>query len=386
MYTRNLRIGSLTFSDNTTQTMDLQRGVVIRELILHLKGAPTLTSGNNTTSNLKRGGPNELIKTVSVLVNGSEVIRQFSGAELMVRQLFWYGVPPVAETTFGDATTANPSFDRILRIPFWMPRIGNPQSTLLDARRLAALQLQVVWGTWTDINGSATAWTTTPTLEVYHEYVMPFPGTDIGPFHTWREYDISTSYTSTVTQAVVNLPVGNLYRGFVVNTPVGSGSAAVDTTGILNEFRFKSGSTVYYDVIEKLIRERAYQQMNIDAQTYRYLSVLTGGASFANICRSGNFNLDAWYWIDLANSGHLGDGVDTLGFAQLTMENDVTGQSNAALVVAPQMIVPVRSNNGGIAVGNPRGVYTGTGGAIPSGVVGGGSAGPTLQKVPGVYF
>lgn len=342
MYTRNLRIGTLTFADGTTQSMDLQRGVVLRELILHLQGAPTLTGANNTAANLKRGGPWELLKNISVIVNGSEIIRQFSGAELMVRNLFWYGVPPIAEKTFGDASTANPSFDRVLRIPFWMPRTVGLQSTMLDARRLAALQLQVQWGTWTDINATATAWTTTPTLEVYHEYVMPFEGNDIGPFHTWREYDISTAYASTVKQSVINLPVGNLYRGFVVNTAVGSGSSAVDTTGILNEFRFKSGSTVYYDVIENLIRERAYQQMGIDAQTYR--SSLT--AAFQNISKSTSFNLDAWYWVDLANAGHLSDGVDTLGFAQLTLENDITGQANANLIVSPQMIVPVRDTNG----------------------------------------
>lgn len=377
MYTRYLRVGSMTFSDNTVQSMDLQRGIVLRELVLHLKGAPTLTAANNTTANLKRGGPFELFKTISIIVNGSEIIRQFSGAELMVRNLFWYGMPPKAETTFGDGSTANPSFDRVLRIPFWMPRIHNPQSTLLDARRLAALQLQVSWGTWTDINGSATAWTTTPTLEVYHEYVMPFEGTQIGPFHTWREYDLSTAYSATSTGAVVNLPVGQLYRGFVVNTPVGSGSAAVDTTGILNEFRFKSGSTVYYDAIEVMIRERAYQQMSMEAQTYRYLSVLTGGASFANICRSANFNLDAWYWIDFVSGGSLSDGIDTLGFAQLTMENDITGQSSALLVVAPQLIVPVRQSNG-VAVPNPpliTGGNSGAGAPVPGGVVTGRAVG-----------
>lgn len=333
---RFLRKGNVIFADNTTQQFQLDRGQVYREIILHLTGAATVTAGNNTGANLRRMECWSLLKNIQILI-GSNVIRSFSGDELaMTNYFFLSGGFPKRETTFGDGATANPSFDRCLTIPFWMPKSVNPDATLLDARAIAQLTLQVQWGTWTDINSAATGWTTQPVLEIWQRFVFPPPGdatTLRGPFATWMATPLVTPYPAAVKNAQIILPVGDVYRGFMMNTSVGS--PAVDTPGILNEFRWKSGSTIYADLTEEVLREQAAMYSG----TY---DLYLRDGSGRKISASTSFNILAWYLWDHAMSGRLSEGVDTMGFAQMTLENDLTGQANANLAVHAQLLIPVR--------------------------------------------
>lgn len=333
---RFLRKGNVVFGDKTTQQFQLDRGQVYREILLHLTGAATVTAGNNIPANLGRAECWSLLKNIQILI-GSNVIRSFSGDELMVMNYFFLpGGFTKREATFGDGATANPAFDRTLTIPFWQPRSVNPDATLLDARAIAQLTLQVQWGTWTDINSAATAWTTQPVLEVWQRFVFPPPGDNVtlrGPFATWTSAPLVTPYAAAVKNAQILLPVGDIYRGFFMNTYVGN--PPVDTIGILNEFRWKSGSTVYVDIIEELLREQFAMYSGI------YDVYLRDGAARV-LSKSTAFNILAWFFWDQAHSGRLSEGIDTLGFAQMTLENDLTGQANANLSVHPQIIIPVR--------------------------------------------
>ncbi len=325
MKVRNNRVNSFNYQDNTTQSLDLPRGQVYREIALHLTGAPTVTAANNIAANLGRAEVWSLLTQISIVVNGSDVIRTFTGDELMVLNYLWYRVQPMRETTYGDGVTANPSFDRILRIPFWSLGLVHPQATLLDARRVDSLQLKVQFGNYASINSAATAWTTSPTLEIYQEYVAPDdPKAPFGPFHTWRSSPMTNQYTNTQKDAQIQLPIGDVYRSFFMNTNV----SGTDTTGILNEFRFLSGSLIYFDCTENVLRQKNYVQ-----------SGLVDHAS-AVLSKSTKFNLDAWYYANLMDSGAMHDGIDSLGFAQLALDIDVTGQANANFVVHPQLIIP----------------------------------------------
>lgn len=325
------RMGAVSFFDNTTQQFNLQRGQVYRSILLHLTGAPTVTAANNIPANLGRMEAWSLLKNIQIII-GSAVIRSFSGDELSVMNKFLLGNRPKREATFGDGVTANPAFDRYLEIAFWHPRSVNPDATLLDARVISQLILQVQFGTWTDINSAATAWTTTPVLEIFQRYVFAAPDDKQslqGPYHTWEHAPITTPYAGVTKNAQVQLPVGDIFRGFLINTPVGT--PPVDTVGILNEFRWKSGSTVFADITEEGLREQ--------------FSLLAGPIDpygVPALSASTKFNILAWYYYDHAIAGRLSEGIDTLGYASHVLENDLTGQANANLVVHPQIIVPVR--------------------------------------------
>jgi hypothetical protein len=325
------RQGTVQFADSTVQQFPLQRGQVYRSLLLHLTGAATVTAANNVPANLGRMEAWSLLKNIQIQV-GSNVIRYFSGDELAVMNHFFMpgGPKPLREATFGDGATANPAFDRVLEIPFWSPRVARPDATLLDARVLAQLTLQIQWGTWTDINAQATGWTTQPTLEVWQRYVFAAPGDNqslAGPFATWESNPIVTPYPAAVKGAQIQLNVGDVYRGFLMNTEVNG----TDTPGILNEFRLQSGSTVYVDVTENMLREQ--------------FALMSGGDPYGPegaLSVSTKFNPDAWYFYDHCIAGLLSEGIDTLGFASIVLNNDLTGQANANLHVHPQLIVPVR--------------------------------------------
>ena len=326
------RMGAVPYSDSTTQQFALQRGQVYRSILLHLTGAPTVTAANNAPANLGRMEAWSLLKNIQIQI-GSNVIRSFSGDELAVMNHFFFpGCPtPAREATYGDGQTANPAFDRWLEIPFWMFRCVNPDGTLLDARVLAQMTLQVQYGKWTDINSAATAWTTSPTLEIWQRYVFAAPNDTTslpGPYATWESTPMVTPYAAAIKNAQIQLPVGDIYRGFFMNANV----AGVDTTGILNEFRLQSGSTTYVDINETGLRAQFALMAGGDVY----------GPAGSGLSRSTAFNIGAWYWWDHAMSGRLAEGIDTLGFASIVLNNDLTGQANAVLSVHPQIIVPVR--------------------------------------------
>jgi hypothetical protein len=324
-------MGNVIEQDSTVQNYNLDRGIVYREIVLHLSLQPTVTAANNIAANLGRMEAWSFLKRIQIVADGSDILRDFTGDELAMMNYFLYRVPPRREAYWGDGVTPNPVADRIVRIPFWMPGISRPASLMLDARRLSSLVLRVQFGTFTDVNSAATAWTTVPTLEVWSEFVMEGRAHRLGPFHTWREYSIATQYSAQQNSAQVILPVGHLYRGFMVNTySQAAGAFPQDVVGFLKEFRWQSGSTMFADLIELVLREKFYNQYGLQNRTPSELSA------------SSFFNPDAWFFYDHMDSGRLDDGIDSLGFAQLTLQNDIVGIANGFLSVHPMLIVPVR--------------------------------------------
>lgn len=326
-----LKIGAVPYADGTTQTLSLPRGRIYRELWIWLQGAPTVTAGNNVAANLGKLEVWELIKDIQIIVNGSNTIRRFTGRQLAMLNYFWTGgVAPIRETTYGDGATANPAFSRVLRIPFWMPYTKNPNMTLLDARRLVSLDLRVTFGTWTDINSAATAWTTTPTLTAYHEYVLPSdPKQQLGPYATWQQLWSQVGYSAAVNNNQIKLDLGTQFRGFMLNTDV----SGTDTAALLSVFRWKSGAESFVEIDEEVLRESFWYQRGI---------VNTPSAV---ISKSSKFLLPAWYYYDRMDSGDYADALDTYGFVDNNLYVDIAGA--CTLNYMQDEIIPVRSASGG---------------------------------------
>lgn len=322
----------LQYQSNNKETQELSRGMVYRELYLRLKGAATITGANNTQANTLRGDEWGVVKKIELIANETDVIRSFSGNALWWLNMFLYGAKPKITPAIGDGATANPAFDSTLILPLWSPQSLRPIDTALDARSLSSLKIEVTWGTYTDINSAATAWTTNPTIAVHSLESFNVSG----PFSQQRIFTIEQTVSATSAQFQVDLPVGPVYRGFMLNFT----DANVDSASILNNFKLVSGSTVFADQPAAVLWE--VQQLRTNVQR----SFSTGAAgAYDQDRRSTSALRTGWYYYDHVTDGFLSEGIDTLGFSEMTAELDVTvGGGATKAFIFPVQVWPIRDN------------------------------------------
>lgn len=323
---------TVDYSQNNKKAERLSRGSVYRELHLRLTGQPTLTAPNNTQANTDRGDEWGVVKRIDIIANNTDVIKSISGNALWWMNHLMYGNSPRITPALGDGATANPSFDSVLILPFWMPNSVRPIDTALDARELSDLKIEVTWGSFTDVNSAATAWTTEPQLEVASLESFNVQG----PFSQWRVFEIEKEITATNPRFQIQLPVGPIYRGFMLNFT----DAGVDDPAVLNNFKIVSGSTVFADVKDEYLK----QVYDIRNGMQRGFDDGAGGA-YTEDRRSTEADREAWYMYDHVTDGFNSEGIDTLGFSEFELELDVTlGGGTTKVFVYPWQIIPVRAN------------------------------------------
>lgn len=317
----------VAYSANKKKTEKLERGFVIRELYLRLQGQLTLTAANNTAAKTKRGDEWAVIDNLRIIANESDVIRDLDANAVWWLNFMWYGVAPPVTPTLGDASTANPSFDSLLIVPFWMPRSIRPMDTALDARRLSSLKIEVQWGSHTSINGDATGWETEPTLEVH---ALESFNVD-GPFAQFIINGQEVEIDATNARFEVELTPGNVFRGFLLNTT----DAGADDGDVLNNFQWRAGTTVYADQPERVLEE-AHRLRGSILRPFN-------GSSYDDLRIGDDNDIDGWYLYDHVTDGFMSEAIDTLGFASHRLRLDVTkGAGETKLHVFPFEVVPVR--------------------------------------------
>lgn len=329
---RRRKQGNIEFVSNQKQSISLSRGMIFRELYLKLTGAPTLLAANNTQAKTLQGDEWAVVKRIDLVANNTDVIKSFTGNQLWWLNYFLYGVPPNVTPGIGDGVTANPAFSSYLILPLWMPRTLRPMDTALDARELSDLKLEITWGTYTDINGDATAWTTEPLVEVHS--LESFGAK--GPFSQWRIFPIEKTISASSSSFQITLPVGMMYRGFMLNFT----DAGADDSAILNNFKWKSGTTVFADIPGQLLNRVDRLRMSCS----RFWDDGAAAGVYDALRRGSTYNsVDGWYYYDHVTDGYNTESVDSLGFSELELELDVTVGAGATKVfVLPSQIIPVR--------------------------------------------
>lgn len=326
---RRRRQVTVDFNANNVESEKLNRGMVYREIYLKLSCRPTIAATANTKANTERGDEWAVVKRIEIIANNTDVIRSFSGADLRWLNYFWFHKAPHLSAPLGDGATANPTCLSTCIVPFWIPNSMRPMDTALDARELSDLKIQVTWGQYTDINANATGWTTEPEIEVHslESFLVD------GPFSQWRVYTIQEVITAANTQFQVQLPVGPMYRGFMLVCV--SDGAEVGT--ILNNFKVISGTTVFADIPAAILLQadnlRMSNDRNWDEAAHAYDDLFIGDHSA----------LEGVFYYDHVTDGFLPEGIDTLGFSEFMLELDVAHPGTTDYVyILPQQIIPVR--------------------------------------------
>ena len=342
---------TINYDENNSVAEPLGRGMVYRELYLKLSGQIDEPLATNASLAVGMGDEWGVVKRIEVIANNTDVIRSFTGNELWWLNYFMFGVPPHITVTLGDVTTDDPGFISCLVLPFWTMRSLRPMDTALDARELSDLKVRITWGDVEDIIQTVTpsAWITEPSIEVHSLECFNVKG----PFSQGRQYKIQKDIPATNPQFQVMLPVGPMYRGFLMNftglsAAVGQVDQQIDDPNVLNNFKIKSGTTVYADIPAVLLTQIDGNMRNSIIRPYDGGLAVVNAGLYDQLRRGDTANnVDAWYFYDHVTDGYMSEAIDTLGFSEFELELDVTLSALHApfttqLNLIPLQIIPVR--------------------------------------------
>ena len=326
--------GNIEYQANSKVSMSLSRGMIYRDLYLYLYGNVTpLNAAGNTQADTLTGDEWGVVKRIDLIANNTDVIRSISGNQLWWLNYYLYGVPPNVTPVLGDGVAVAVPFCSYLALPLWMPRSLRPMDTARDARELSDLKIEITWGDFTDIQAAATAFAVEPVVEVHS--LESFGAK--GPFSQWRVYAIEKAITATNAHFQIQLPVGPMYRGFLMNFT----DALADDGAVLNNFKIVSGTTVFADIPAELLNVMDRTKQSCSRFWNDNAAAL---GAYDNLRRGSTFNmLEGWYFYDHVTDGYLSESIDTLGFSEFELELDVTvGAGATAAIILPLQIIPVR--------------------------------------------
>lgn len=312
----------LLFAPNSRVSVTMDRGMVYREMYLRLTGAITCTAANNIVANMFPGEEWGLIQDIVVRLNGNDILKRFSGAYLRWLNYQLYGTFPLKSVNLlGNSTAANPNFDSTLVVPFWMPRSARPMDFALDTRNLARVDLEVQFGNYTNINSAATAFTTPPIVQAYLHQVTNVTG----QFSRWNILPISVNSPGAQNRLQIPIPVGYLYRSFMIYDP----SNAVKNVYI------ESGPSQWVNLPVNVLD-------TVIAQTRRgndWLPIVIGNSQgFLGVSGDGWNN---WLYFDHCSDGFNAESIDTFGMSEFYIYVDTVNASPATITVYPfQLVVP----------------------------------------------
>ncbi|MGH7249338.1 MAG: hypothetical protein ACREGC_00005 [Minisyncoccia bacterium] len=319
----NFQSGALVISNQ------LGLGMLYRELALTLDGAITSGNTSNTygTTTLLGGDEWKLISKIEIVVNGGDTIRSMTGEELYMWNAFIFNRPPRRPTL----TTSSASFDTTLILPFWDYRSISPVDSLLDSSKLSDLRVQVTWGTADSMTSfTGNTFTTNPTLTITSRESYGLKGR----FSVNRQFRITNPAAVTTQKGYQFLmPLGNIYKGFFINTKDLSGD---DLANCIDRFQLVSGTNVFVDTNFKTIRD--WQTM----RKYQINDVATNTTPTIQPLAISNKSLfDAWTYVDLIDDGYLTEAIDTYKLPELKILLDVNQTINTITII-PDQIIPIR--------------------------------------------
>lgn len=310
--------GVIEYASGGTKILELGRGYFNREIRLELSGQLTCADSNNTDAKTKNGDEWACVKEIRVKANDTDIIRSISGKDLYWLNRYQYGQNITSGLTNG---VTNPTFKSVAFLPFWSMNSKSSFDTVMDTSRLSRFTIEIDWEPHTAINADASGWTVDPTITVntLESYFTTQPEKPV-PLILQRIFKSTVSPTGVNSKYQFQLPVGVMYRGFIINTSV----SGVDDPACVNSIELTSGSTVFSQKSWLMSKEIERMYLSLPEAINR---------------KSTSSNEKAWVMMDLASDGYLTESLDAFFFSELLLKFDVTKACDIN-IYAYQLIPP----------------------------------------------
>lgn len=343
-------IDTITFSENSTQTLRTNGGLIpndrfLNGLVLEFRGRLTMPASNGPSADRQQIG--QLIERVTVEGyhrgrRQQEKIFDLRGSDIELLQRFYQpsALVKLPGTTSAITVTANATNDIVFQlvVPFTPLRMPAHLQAgyLLDAPNYDSLKLTVQWGDYKSITvpgSSAATWSAygsasgTPELRVSGQFALQTARfANFVPGRVFRYFQELTGSIMTTTATGVRL--WDIPRGFDIRSiMLRSGTKATDATSGNNTFatqtEFLNDIRVNMGLGRYIRRYMDFNAIHCDvAQSYNLPGRITG-AGLIDWAQYGSLS-------ELLNTRALVSGPT--GNVDLYLQADVTGASNQALV------------------------------------------------------
>ena len=306
-------IGTIEYAAGQTRTLSLPRNYAYDKL--YIKLAAQLDIAGGSAGNPKDSCPAQLVQNIQIRANGRDVIKNYDLESLHRLTQLRHGVRPyIISLAAGFAQGDDNVVVVHAVIDFAMWRASKPIDTLLDSAGLATLDLIVTW-TGAATNVMTDAFDGTVTVDDATLYVASLERVGVpagSKFMFNKEYQIRSQVSASSNNHQINLPVGNLFRDFVLKTH----SDGVQVNTILNNIQLKSGTEVFKN------RLANFRQM--DDRVEHGICVPEVVASAAAIDHFyTEYVLDGYYVLDFVKDGRLTEALDTTRLSSLELLLDV---------------------------------------------------------------
>lgn len=323
---------SMAYSANSLVSEKLGTGYIYRNLILKLTGQLTCTDTNNTTAKLKQGAEWGAIKEIRIKANGTDEVRRFFGKDLWAINRILFGTNPQLSPQLGNSSQANPTFSSVLQIPFGSKNSFSEADTYIDSSKLSEFRIEVVWGSHTDVNADATGFTVAPSLEVMSVesfFTQPVTKADFRGYLNQRVYPIVYDPAGANPEYQIrDIPVGPMYRGFIINTSV----SGVDDPAVIGNIKALSGTNIFHDWDAEALQVVEEQRIGI-AGTY-------ASRQYDSPSNTDAFDYRAWYMLDFAEDGRMTEIINTVGLSEFLLRLEVLKAGR--ITIYPLQIIPIR--------------------------------------------
>lgn len=321
-------IKPLTWSAGGTDSQDIKPGYVLREIHLRLSFTLT-TSANVAAAAIAAGAEWGLVKKIRIIA-GSELIREYTGEELRFLNAIWYGAFPRPRIALGATSTA---VESTLKLPFWDRGGYRPMDTALNTNNYAGLRIEVVWGTFTDVASTGTAFSVTPTID-WSMWISTFGPDTPANQRVFMETRVqrlqNTLISSAQTDFAIPLPTANFsIRDMLIYAKDSSGA---DLAGKITDVKLTSLTTTFLQAKFASLRDGALSMRKLRD------GVVSGAK--ASPFQDAQFDLDNWLYLDFAQDEMLSETFGTMRIPELQLKLTTNAQVNNLYVVMTQLYPP----------------------------------------------
>lgn len=335
-------LGSIAYvSNQAAQPFKIDRSFMYRSLNLRLR-ATMITSGASVAGSLGAGDEWAVVKNIQLIANGGNVLRSITGEQLVIMNYLLQGYVKDLNTIIDSSTNgATLTLDSVQ--PMWMCTPGDigktPIDTTLNATLLDDLYLQVTWGTHTDVNASASSFSSTPTIEVSADLAY-FLDTRINPAFNLTQ--LGSRFTSNIAASGagtaapnITLPVSQVYAFLLFNSKNTGTTQDSSAANAIGTIVIQSGVNQFYNFDAKLERRMNAFRMRLPKM------------SFADFLTNTKNVYDAWTLIKFPRYWLNSESFNTRGFQNCDMYVQNAAASQAMdLTVMAYNIIPTASVTG----------------------------------------
>ncbi len=306
------RVDNVVGGEGLVKGIDLPRKDLYRQLLLRLYANVNITTLGAPV--LYAHSPSKYLKRIELIADGKDTIKSINMKAMVLKNFFHFSRYPsrvVPTLAVGDN-----KFYQTIVLPMALPRAVREIDTLIDSGRLSTFNLQFTFGSKADIFSTAPTAYTLPNLEC-KVHLLESLNVENKPltFGVYKETFIEKEVTQTQNEFQVLLPVGNVYRGFLIEAEVAGEPSDV----VINSVQIRSGTTVFFKAEWPDLRDFNATNMNMENQSF------TGFA-----------------YVDFCPEGRIVDALNASQLSMLEMVFDVTkGAGTHFIRVYPdEIIVP----------------------------------------------